>query len=88
MTHVGTASPGCPVHPSQFKGNKFQQFGGIDYPCSRGQGLGEVPFVAGHKEVSFGGQSTSDELVVIRIRRDMGYWNRINEVATTAEHVE
>jgi hypothetical protein len=50
--------------------------------------LWEVPFIAGHKEISIPRQSTSDELVVIRIRRDGNYWSRVKKFAAAAEQVK
>jgi len=51
-------------------------------------GRREVPSVAGDEEVSLPFQSTSNELVVIRIRRNTGHWSRVEETAATAEHVQ
>jgi hypothetical protein len=39
------------------------------------QGLREVPFISSYQEVDFPSQSTSNELVIIRIGRYAGDWN-------------
>jgi hypothetical protein len=73
---------------SQLKGNEFQKFPSVDNPCTRGLDLGEVPFIPGHEKVSLPGYRAGDELVVIRIGRSSGNWDRIKEVAMAAEQIE
>ena len=73
---------------SKFKGNELQQFTGIHDVCPSWLPLRKVSFVAGHEEISFSGDSASDELVVSRIRGDTGDWNCVQKIAAAAEHAE
>lgn len=84
---MGRKFPMAPT-PSEFQGDDFQQFGGIHHPCRHAISLREVSFVPGYQEVSFSRYSAGDELIIIRIRRNVGYRTWIHRLTSPAEQVE
>jgi hypothetical protein len=49
---------------------------------------GKCRFIPGHEKVSLPGYRAGNKLIVIRIGRSTGNWDRIKEVAMAAEQIE
>jgi hypothetical protein len=72
----------------QFLGNQLQKFAGVNHSCLFILGPREVAFVPCHYELSMAHEGASDELIVIRIRREANRWDRIMKAAPAANKVE